>query len=156
MKRVELYEQIRKTSREEGLGVRALAARFGVHRRTVREALVSPTPPARKVAVRSSPAMGPWEGLVRKWLAEDRSAPRKQRHTAHREWRRLVDEHGAGVAESTVRAFVARSGDRSSRARGRPGSGSPIRTDLRSVRTRCRPSRRWFDLRDRRSGKVTL
>jgi hypothetical protein len=51
--------------------------------------------------------LGPWQGLVRGWLAEDRSAPRKQRHTAHRVWVRLCEEHGAAVAESTVRAFVA-------------------------------------------------
>jgi transposase len=107
MKRVELYEKIRKASRDEGLGVRALAARFHVHRRVVRQALVSATPPARKVPVRTAPALGPWQGLVRQWLEEDRTAPRKQRHTAHRVWVRLTGEHGAQVAESTVRAFVA-------------------------------------------------
>ena len=32
--------------------------------------------------------------------------PRKQRHTARRIWARLLDEEGAQVAESTVRAFV--------------------------------------------------
>ena len=35
---MELYERIRKDSREEGLGIRALAARHHVHRRDVREA----------------------------------------------------------------------------------------------------------------------
>jgi transposase len=33
-------------------------------------------------------------------------APRKQRHTAKRIWQRLVDEHGADVAQSTVRDYV--------------------------------------------------
>ena len=40
------------------------------------------------------------------WLEADREAPRKQRHTAKRIHRRLVDEHGADVAETTVRDYV--------------------------------------------------
>ena len=108
MSRVELYERIRRANRDEGLGVRALAARFGVHRRTVREALVSATPRERKVPERTSPALGPWQGTIREWLTEDLGAPRKQRHTAHRVWERLSLECGASVAEATVRAYVAK------------------------------------------------
>lgn len=107
MMRVELYEKIRKANRDEGLGIRALAERFGVHRRTVRQALACALPPARKAPERNAPVLGPWQGLVRQWLVEDRSAPRKQRHTAHRVWVRLREEHGAVLAESTVRAYVA-------------------------------------------------
>ena len=40
------------------------------------------------------------------WLLADRDAPAKQRHSARRIWRRLVDEHGADVAEVTVRQDV--------------------------------------------------
>jgi len=107
MSRVELYERIRRDCRDKGLGVRALARRHQVHRRTVREALASATPPERKVAERSAPALGPYEKIIREWLTADLAAPHKQRHTAHRIWVRLVDEHGATVAESTVRAYVA-------------------------------------------------
>jgi transposase len=51
--------------------------------------------------------LGPYEQIVRGWLTADLEVPRKQRHTARRVWQRLVAEHGANVAESTVRAFVA-------------------------------------------------
>ncbi len=107
MSRVELYERIRKDSRDEGLSVRALAERHHVHRRSVREALASATPPVRKTPERDAPALGPWTEVIRAWLTADRQAPRKQRHTARRVWQRLSAEYGATVAESTVRAFVA-------------------------------------------------
>ncbi len=44
---------------------------------------------------------------VRAWLVADQQVPRKQRHSARRVWQRLVEEEGAKVAESSVRALVA-------------------------------------------------
>jgi transposase len=108
MLKVELYERIRADSRAEGLSVRGLAAKHDVHRRTVRAALSSAVPPARKTPERVSPVLGPWTEITRAWLVADRDMPTKQRHTARRVWRRLVDEYGAQVAESTVRAYVAK------------------------------------------------
>jgi transposase len=90
------------------MSIRALAKRHGVHRRTVRQALADATPPARKVPERLAPATGQHVDLVRRWLMEDLSAPRKQRHTARRVWQRLVEEEGAQIGESTVRNLVAR------------------------------------------------
>jgi transposase len=104
---VELYERIRKDSRDRGLSIRALAAEHHVHRRTVREALASSVPAERKTPDRVAPALGPWMLIIRAWLVADRQVPRKQRHTARRVWQRLVVEYGATVAESTVRAYVA-------------------------------------------------
>ena len=105
--RVEQFERIRRDSRDEGLSVRALASRHGVHRRTVRAALADATPPVRKAPVRVRPVLGVYEATVRDWLAGDKDAPRKQRHTARRVWERLIEEKGALVSESAVRALVA-------------------------------------------------
>jgi transposase len=50
--------------------------------------------------------MGAYRAVIDGWLEGDRDAPRRQRHTAHRVWERLVEEHGAVVAERTVRKYV--------------------------------------------------
>jgi transposase len=107
--KVELYERIRRDRRvEPDVSIRELSRRYRVHRRDVRAALASPVPPPRKTPERASPALGPHEATIRRWLREDLAAPKKQRHTARRIWQRLVAERGADVGESTVRAFVAR------------------------------------------------
>ena len=107
--RVEQFEQIRRDRAREGLSIRALAVRHGVHRRAVRQALASPLPPAKRAPVgRPALKLGSYRALIDAWLEADREAPRKQRHTAKRIHRRLVDEHGADVAEVTVRQYVPR------------------------------------------------
>ena len=64
-------------------------------------------PPERKRPVgRPAPALGAYRALIDSWLIADLQAPRKQRHTAKRIWQRLADEHGAVVAETTVRDYV--------------------------------------------------
>jgi transposase len=104
---MELFEQIRRDRDREGLSVRALAVRHGVHRRAVRQALASPLPPAKRSPVsRPAPRLGSYHALIDAWLEADREAPRKQRHTARRVWQRLVEEHGAEVSERQVRRHV--------------------------------------------------
>ncbi len=104
---MEQFEHIRRDRDREGLSIRALAVRHGVHRRAVRQALASAVPPAKRAAVgRPAPKLGAYRAVIDGWLLADRDAPRKQRHTARRIWQRLVDEHGADVAETTVRQYV--------------------------------------------------
>lgn len=106
--KVRLYERIRKTrDREPEVSIRELSRRFGVHRRDVRAALASAVPAQRQVVVRAAPRLDRWKPMIDGWLEADRSAPRKQRHTARRVWQRLVEEHEAEIGESTVRRYVA-------------------------------------------------
>ena len=104
---MKVFEEIRRAEAREGVSIRELSRRFNVHRRDVRLALVSPLPPARKTPARVAPKMGRWKPVVDGWLVDDRTAPRKQRHTARRVWQRLVDEHMADVSEGTVRRYVS-------------------------------------------------
>lgn len=105
--KVELFEQIRREY-EFGVGtIRAVAQKLGVHRRMVRQALASAQPPERKRVNRERPAIGPVQPFIDAILETDRTAPRKQRHTAHRIWQRIVTETPErSVAEVTVRRYV--------------------------------------------------
>ena len=106
--RVELFAAIRWDYQREGLGVRALARKYDVHRRTVRQAIGSPLPPDRKRPVRAAPVREAVAGWIDEMLREDLAAPRKQRHTARRVFERLRDEHDAQVSYSTVAKYVQR------------------------------------------------
>src|SRR6516225_11408456 len=105
--RVELFEQIRRDREFAGLSLHALARKYGVHRRTVRQALESPLPPERKRPEgRPAPALGLYREWIDQILITDRDAPAKQRHTAKRIADRLAEEHGVVVAGSTMRDHV--------------------------------------------------
>jgi len=106
---VELFEAIRRDDRLEQLSVRALSDRYGVHRRTVRQALANAVPPERRTPVRAAPKLDPAKALIDAMLTEDLTAPRKQRHTARRVLARLVDEHAlTDLTYSAVRDYVAK------------------------------------------------
>lgn len=107
--KVELFEQIRRDSRDRQLSIRELAAKHHTHRRTVRQALGNAVPPPRQAyPARRRPVIDRYAEVIDGWLLTDREVPRKQRHTARRVWQRLVAEHGATCAEVTVSRYVAR------------------------------------------------
>ena len=104
---MELFESIGREHRfGEVCSIRGLARRFGVNRRMVRQALSSAVPPERKAGARARSKLGGFEARVEAMLVADRTAPRKQRHTAHRIWVRLREEWGCTAAASTVRQYV--------------------------------------------------
>lgn len=107
--RVEVFAQIRRDARVEGLSIRELARRHGVGQPTVRQALLQAEPPPRKPRVRSAPRLDAFKNAIDEMLRLDTEAPRKQKHTARRVFARLADEHGAtDLSYSTVRNYIRR------------------------------------------------
>jgi transposase len=106
--RVELYAAIRFDAQRNQMSIRALADKYGVHRRTVREAVASPIPPPRKSPPRRTLVLDAVRESIDGMLVEDLRAPRKQRHTAKRIHERLRAEHDARVSYSYVAKYVHR------------------------------------------------
>ncbi len=106
---VEQVEQIRRAYYCEHKSVRAIAREQGHGRRVIREAIAGKSPSPRRYRLREAkprPVIGPVAPIIDAWLEQDRSAPRKQCHTAKRVYDRLVAEHGFGGSERQIREYV--------------------------------------------------
>src|SRR5271154_6486542 len=84
--KMELFDQIRPEHAHVAGTIKGLAKKLRVHRRMAPQALAS---------------------ALYGRLEADRGAPRKQRHIAHRIWRRIREEKPESIlAEATVRRYV--------------------------------------------------
>jgi transposase len=88
------YGAIRRF-RRDGKSIRRIAREFKLSRKTVRHVLTNSEPrPEPWTRNRTAPVLGPFQTVIDQILADDESAPVKQRHTAMQIFRRLQDEHG--------------------------------------------------------------
>lgn len=104
---MELFAEIRREY-QFGVGtIKGVSRKLGVHRRVVRQALADAVPPERAYRARAKPTLDRVQAFMDRILEADRTAPRKQRHTARRIHDRLqAEQPDAPVAASTVREDV--------------------------------------------------
>lgn len=100
------YELIRTAHRAYGKSAREIARETGHSRNTVKKALEGQPWGYSPRSHQPYPVLGPYLESIDGWLRADQDAPKKQRHTAHRVYERLVDEYGFSGSESTVRHYV--------------------------------------------------
>ena len=106
---VELYAAVRLAVVDEGLSHHEAGRRFGIDRRTVKKMLSYSAPPGyRRTKPVRRPKLDGFTGIVDAILEADTDpdVPRKQRHTAHRIFERLRDEHGFSGGYTIVKDYV--------------------------------------------------
>jgi transposase len=105
--KVEVYARVRRAVQVDGMSIRQAAREFGLARKTIRKMLQFALPPGyeRKNPI-VRPKLGPWVGVIDQILVDDRSQPKKQRHTAKRIWDRLKAEHGFTGGYTVVKDYV--------------------------------------------------
>jgi transposase len=105
MVRVDQYARIRLAHRD-GMSIRELARQFHHSRYKIREILNSPEP-KRYQRLRPPPSvLEPFQATIDRILLADEQAPRKQRHTAAKLFRRLRQEYGYSGSYDRVRLYM--------------------------------------------------
>jgi transposase len=92
--KMEDKELIRRLVNIQGLSQREVNRRFGWSRDSIADAIRNPEPNIYTLQTpRPRPLTDPVVPLVKQWLEDDKSKPRKQRHTKTRIFERLRDEY---------------------------------------------------------------
>nr|WP_281406770.1 IS21 family transposase [Aminobacter sp. MDW-2] len=90
-----------------GMSQREAARHFGISRDTVRKMMAYSVPPGyRRQAPVRRPKLEAFILIIDRWLDEDRTVPRKQRHTAKRVFDRLRDEHGFTGGYTIIKDYM--------------------------------------------------
>lgn len=118
MIQVDEKETVRRFYFIQRHSIREIAQELHHSRKTVKKAITDASVPEYHLTVpRTSPVMDPFKSIIERWLEEDKSQPKKQWHTAHRIYTRLVGEHNftggsprglTTSGERTVRQYVSR------------------------------------------------
>jgi transposase len=104
---MERWTEIRRQVLTGEMSQRAACRHYGLHWQTLKKILEHEEPPGyRRRTSSRRPKIDPFRPIIEAILDTDRTAPKKQRHTAHRLWQRLRDEHGYVGCYTTVKDVV--------------------------------------------------
>jgi transposase len=109
MIKVDTYKYIKDLHVKERKSIRQISREVGLSRQTIRKILygsVEETTTYKRKAEPPAPLRSQFEPIIKEWLIDDQSSPRKQRHNSQRIFERLQDEHEFTGGSSTVRGWV--------------------------------------------------
>jgi transposase len=91
------WNEIRQRVLVDGESKRSILRETGMHWTTLEKILAEPKPPGYQLKqARPKPVIGPYLGQIRQILKDDRQAPRKQRHSAMRIFKRMREAGYSG------------------------------------------------------------
>jgi len=104
---MELWKEVRQRVLTGEISQRAALQQYHLGWRTLKNILTHDEPPGyRQSQPRKKRTLAPFLSVIQQILTDDRTAPPKQRHTAHRIFERLRDEHGYTGGETVVKDAV--------------------------------------------------
>jgi len=106
MIRMDQYEYVRIAHRVYRKSIKQICRETGHSRKTVRKVLRSEPCGYAPRNEQPYPVLGPYLQVIDQWLTEDKTRPKKQRHTARRIYNRLVREMSFPGHYATVRRYV--------------------------------------------------
>jgi len=104
---MEFWREVRREVLTGELSRRGACRKYGLGWHTLKKILTHAEPPGYRQSVRRKKrTLEAFVPVIHQILNDDRQAPRKQRHTAHRIFERLRDEHGYVGGETVVKDAV--------------------------------------------------
>jgi transposase len=104
---MEFWKEVRQRVLTGEMSQRAALQQYHLGWRTLKKILTHDEPPGyRQSQPRKKWTLAPFLPVIQQILEDDRTAPPKQRHTAHRIFERLRDEHGYTGGETVVKDAV--------------------------------------------------
>lgn len=103
---MEMWAEIRRRVLTGAISKRQACQEYKIHWATLKKILGNSEPPAFRKPPKRPGKIDSFRPIIEQILKDDRTAPRKQTHTAHRIWKRLRTEHGYTGGYTSVKNLL--------------------------------------------------